>query len=332
MSNKVDLKTMNNDLSIKEMIKLYEETPRKENTQFLTIDFANEITECLAPVLNGKSVANKNSGDIPYFMSESIRALDEYAESYEYIEKYLLDNMNLKTYSNWYKSIIDSSILLIGKIFLQHNIHDTEIDELMIQIKKGLCNVDDLRWFLDSWLYYEAECTNSEDYADLCDVITEARKNFLSLYDNYKNIKFEHIDLKHIPIYAVSTIEKTSLIYEKLLELSSKIVHLDFDDKLYPYIYDFNRFGKRLANTLFYLTGQAYMDLGSKYYNEYKMKNAILKHFDKLERRLSRYQYNLSYIFRELNENCEYGSCTDKAIFNSYRELKNAVNKIFISF
>ena len=307
----------------------------KEVAQSSTIHFADEITECIVPLLKGKCIANKYSADIPYFMSESIRSQGKYygySKPYEYIEMYFLDNMNLKTYSNWYKGIIDSSILLIGKILLQRSVDDIEIDDLMLHIRNGLYNIDYLRHFLDSWLYYEAEYTNSEDYADLCDDITEAKEKFLHLYDNYKNIKFEHIDLKHTPGYAIETMEKTIPIYEKLLEFGSKIIHLDFDDKLYSYMYNFKQFGKRVADTLFYLTGQGYVDLSNKYYNEYKMRNAILKHFDKLEKSLSKYQHSLSYIFRELNENAEYGSCTDREIFKSYQELKKAVNNVFISF
>lgn len=319
------------------MIEEEKERKQKEEeaSKYITLSFLGKLRDCIEPVLKRKNVANKYSPVIPYYMNEFLQSQTEYYKPeplYEYAEMYLLDNINLKTYSNWYKGIIDSSALLIGKILLQHSGDYIEIDDLMLHIRNGLCNIDYLRNFLDSYLFDEADYTNSEDYADLCSDITEARKEFSFLYDNYENINFQYLDLKNIPGYAVSTIEKTRAIYEKLLELGSKIFQLTFDDKLYPYIYNFKQFAKRVADTLFYLTGQGYMDISRKYYNEYKMRNAILKHFDKLERSLSIHQYNLSYIFRELNENAEYGSCTDKEIFNSYQELKKVVNNIFNSF
>lgn len=312
-----------------------ERKQKEEEAKRITLSFLGKLRDCIEPVLKRKNVANKYSPVIPCYMNEFLQSETEYYKPkplYEYAEMYLLDNMNLKTYSNWYKGIIDSSALLIGKILLQYNNYDTEIDELMLQIENGLFKVDYLRSCIGSWLNYEPDYTNTEDYAELCDIVTEAREKFSFLYENYEKINFQYLDLKNIPIYAVDTIEKTRTIYEKLLEFSSKTFRLTFDDKLYPYIFNFKQFGKRVADTLFYLTGQGYMDLSNKYYNEYKMRNAILKHFDKLERSLSIHQYNLSYIFRKLNENTEYGSCTDKEIFNSYQELKKVVNNVFISF
>lgn len=311
-------------------LKNLEEKLKKEHKDALyaTKNFIYKISECLLPVLKGRHVANKWSEDISYYMNLSIKSI---GEPDELAEMYLLDNINLNTYSNSFKTVIDNTCLLLGKILLQHNISNLETEKLMLQIESGLYDIDHISMFLDSWLYDEAEFTNSTDYANLCDVVTGAKEEFSAICDEYKNTNFTHIDLAEIPSYAVTQIEKTSSIYEKILVLSSKIVQLDFDDKLSPYLYIFKQFGKELANTLFYLAGLAYIDVGCENYNEFKTRNLILRHLDKLEQSCSRYQYDLYYVLNELKEDCNYGSNNDREVFYAYQELKKTIKNTFFS-
>lgn len=314
-----------------------EKKEKEENAKDFTKQFIDNIVECICPLYKKINVANKWSFDVAYYMNTSIRSLNEGETTDEYTEIHLTENITPKTFSHKIKDIVFSAIILIGKLSLQYGNRDTEIDKILSQIKHWLYDLDYMRSFLDSWLYYEAEYINSEDYADLCDAITETAKNFSALYKDYKSknkdFEFGYIPSNNIPGYAACEIEKTKLIYDKLLQFDSKVINLDFGDVTYPYWEEFQQFGKNLYDKLVYSAGMAYMDTTGSYNIEEKERKIITRIFERLERKCLRNQMVLSYIFDTLKENSNYGSSNDKELLKAYEVLKTTVkNAIFSSW
>ena len=301
---------------------------------------ADKVRDFIYPLYKKVNVANKWSFDVAYFMNTSIRSLNEDYDDYDdydedYTEFHLIENITPKTYLRKIKDIIYNSIVLMGKIYLQYEVGYSEINRLLFQIENEFNCLDNMRSYLDSWLYYEPEWTNSRDFVDLCDVIAEAEEKFSALYDYYKNkdVAFGYIDSNHISGYAVSEISKTRLIYNKLLKFHSKVINLDYGDVTYPYWEEFQKFGKNLYDKLIYSTGMAYMDITGRYNIEDKERNTIIRCFERLERKYVRNQSRLDYMLEELKREPAYGSQKDRVLLEAYEELKETVkNTIFSSW
>lgn len=296
-----------------------------------TQQFIDNIRDSIYPLYKKINVANKWSFDVADYMNISIMALADD----EHTERHLIRNVTPKTYIREFKDIIDNTILLIGKILLPYNISYLEIDKILFLIDFGLRRLDNLRDYLDSYLHDDTEWANSEDFADLTDDITNAQKEIANLYDDWENedAEFGYIDSNHIPCYASCEITKIRLIYDKLLQFHSKVINLDCSDVTYPYWVELQQFGKNLYDNLTYATGMAYMDITGNYDVETKGRNAIIRCFERLERKYVRNQLRLNYMLKQLKAFPTYGNERDKELLNAYEELKETVkNTIFSSW
>ena len=282
-----------------------------------TTGFIDGVQECIKPLLEAKEIVNKCSEYVPYYIRKSMQCMP--MGDYSEIEEYLQYNMNLKTYSNWFKTIIESSFLIVGKIFLKYDISIAETEKTMLQIKHAFWNINRVHERID---LFDFEAYN-DGFKKTVDIISKAQDIFGVFHKNYNgNPIFVHLDLPQCNTEV--EMKKARDIYQKLLELNENLIELNFDDKLYPYLYDFYKFSRELAKTLFYFTGMAYID--QKYYDNYKFGKSMLKYFKKLER-CSKYQVELSHIFNKLKED-DYGSKNDKNIFNTYEDLKDMIKNI----
>lgn len=309
----------------------------EQKEKAFTERFIDNTRDFIYPLYKKVNVANKYSSDVAYFMNTSIRSLNEDYDNYDenYTEFHLIENITPKTYLCKIKDIVYNSIVLMGKIYLQYAVGYSEINRLLFQIENEFDSLDNMRRYLDSYLYDDAEWTNSVDFADLCDVITEAEEKFSALYDYYKNedVAFGYIASIYISGYAGNEISKTRLIYDKLLKFHSKVINLDYGDVTYPYWEEFQKFGKNLYDKLIYSTGMAYMDITGLYNIEDKERNAIIRCFERLERKYVRNQSRLDYILEDLKRKPTYGSKQDRELLEAYEELKETVkNTIFSSW
>ena len=325
LNNFEDLKKVLENEKLQEIL----ENGDKKAENF-TRQFIDKIRDLTYPLYNKIHVANKYSYDIAYFMNTSIKNIND---DDEYTEFHLTRNVTPKTYVREFKDIIDNTILLIGKILLQYEVSCLEVDKILFLIKNEISRLDNMRMYLDSYLYDEAEYTNSEDFADLCDDITKVQNEFSALYDDWKNkdAEFGYIDSNHISGYASCEITKIRLIYDRLLQFYSKLINLDYGDVTYPYWVELQQFGKNLYDKLTYATGIAYLDTSGIYNIETNGRNAIIRCFERLERKYVKNQLRLDYILEQLKEYPNYGSKSDKELLNAYEELKETVKSTIFS-
>lgn len=278
MSDKVDPKTINNDLSVEETLKVQEELRKavrqteKSIMPYSTEYMVRELKQCLKPLLKKKDVAKKWSHAILDFSSISA---SELSEMDMYIEQNLLANVTKKSYINAFNNIQKLINQLIGQIILRKDLDYIEIDELMIQIRKKLNYIYELGRSVNSWLYDEADFYNSYDYQKLFDIKINTKFAFDKLYKNFSNIEIEKISFKKFNAHTLKEIEKINSYYEKVLTLGRDILEKNDDNKLYKY----KNIIKNLLNKIYYLAGQIYMNIEPCSNVLSKIENEIDKNF-----------------------------------------------------
>lgn len=286
---------------------------------------ADELKSCLTPLLRKKEIVEKWSPEIPQYIEQCAdHGINYYDNDIEDIEYFLFYDVNTNTYINMFKTIYNSVAKLIGKLLIEHYVSN----ELILNIKDNIDNMYNIRWELDSWLIREAEHYHSEDFAELCNIITDVRKNFNSIYTNYNQM---NIDSDNIPYYLQQSIEKIKSIYEKILRLAKTIFALQDDDRMYLYKNTLKTFAQNLVDELMYIMGEIYLDVENDLDIYLRGKEKIEKYFKRLEKTSINGGQKLEYIFYDLNKNCNHGSTTDNALLYAYQELKGATYTMIIS-
>lgn len=289
---------------------------------------AKNLKSCLQPLLEQRAVIKKWDLAIPDYIRETKQSL---GRSIEEVEENLSIQVKRKTYKNLFKTINDSASVLIGKTILQKDVSNKEIEKLMLAINDGLYDMHRINDRLESWLYYEAEATNSVDYADLCDIIVNVEKTFHTIYKNYDQMKMKTKEFKSKSYYATSYIKEIYLIYKRLLKLASKIFTLGLDDRLYPYFNALEDFARNLMEELIYITGEIYLEAENVNNITSMSKDKITKYFKNLEKKHLKNNYRLYYLFYEIDNNSNYGTQNDNELLYAYQELKAATNTMIFS-
>ncbi len=288
----------------------------------------DELKSCLKPLFEQKDVVKKWSPTIPDFIKETKK---KFSCSIEEAEESLFLQVNRKTYENLFKTITDSVSILIGKSILQQDTSNREVKKSIFTINDCLTELYNINQRLESWLYYDTDYANSEDYADLCDIVVNVKEKFNTIYENYNKMKFNITDLKGDNYWVFGDIKEIYSTYQKLLKLVSKIFELDLDDRLYPYSDILEDFSRNLANELIYVVGELYL-LSEPLKSIFsKSKDKIEKYFTKLEEMQLQNHKRLEYLFYKLNENSNYGTKRDNELLYAYQELKAATNTMLSS-
>lgn len=289
---------------------------------------AKNLKSCLQPLLEQRAVIKKWDLAIPDFIRETKQGS---WYTIEEVEENLSIQVKRKTYKNLFKTINDSASVLIGKTILQKDVSNKEIEKLMLAINDGLYDMHRINDRLESWLYYEAEATNSVDYADLCDIIVNVEKAFHTIYKKYDKMKMKTEEFKSESYYATSYIKEIYFIYKRLLKLASKIFKLDPNDRLYPYFNTLEDFAINLMEELIYITGEIYLEAENVNNITSMSKDKITKYFENLEKKHLKNSNRLSYLFYEIDKNSNYGTKKDNELLYAYQELKAATNTMIFS-
>lgn len=141
-----------------------------------TKGFIDGVQECIKPLLEAKEIVNKCSEYVPYYIRKSMQCMP--MGDYFSIEKYLQYNINLKTYSNWFKTIIECSFLIVGEIFLKYDIDIAEIEKKMLQIKHAFWKINMAHEHVDTVSDFKVYDDDFEEYRKLAYMISRAQDRF----------------------------------------------------------------------------------------------------------------------------------------------------------
>lgn len=191
--------------------------------------------------------------------------------------------------------------------------------------------MENIGWFIESWLCDDVDLYESEDYAILYDDVKNANKKFINIFNNYAKMKIKNLNLKNKPIHIQKDIERLKLIYSKLLEFGFKIFELDINDRLYIYKDKLKNFVRNLANELMYVAGELYVGAENKTNIKSSARKTICNYITELETQPLKNDERLCYMFDRLKEKQNYASNFDKEVFNAYTELRNSIVKIILS-
>lgn len=290
---------------------------------------ADELKSCLTPLLKKKEIVEKWSPEIPSWVEIAMQ--DLFYDSEYVLEDCLLMKIDKNTYANSFKEINYETMLLIGKMILKGPLGYTEVAELIFSIKKELYFMENIGWFIESWLCDDVDLYESEDYAILYDDVKNANKKFINIFNNYAKMKIKNLNLKNKPIHIQKDIERLKLIYSKLLEFGFKIFELDINDTLYIYKDKLKNFVRNLANELMYVAGELYVGAENKTNIKSSARKTICNYITELETQPLKNDERLCYMFDRLKEKQNYASNFDKEVFNAYTELRNSIVKIILS-
>ena len=236
---------------------------------------ADELRSCLKPLLKKKEIVEKWSPEIPFWVETAMK--DLFYDSVCVLEDCLHMKIDKNTYVNSFKEINYETMLLIGKMALKGPLGYAEVASSIFSIKKELDFMENIGWFIESWLCDDVDSYESEDYAKLYNVITNANTKFTNIFNNYTKMKIRGLNLKNKPIHIQKDIERLELIYNKLLEFGFKILELDINHRLYIYKDKLRDFVRNLANELMYAVGELYVGADNKTNIKSNVRKAICR-------------------------------------------------------
>lgn len=287
--------------------------------------FAENLKLCLSPMLKKKDVVKKWTKKVPDFAENMACCLNKDV----YIEENLFRQVTKKSYENALKEIHNSATKIIGKNILKENLYDIEIIEELIQIRKWISNLIDLSRIIYHGLH--DMCTEEfSEYDDLYDCIIDTEEKFINIYENYEEMEFQEEDFYNKNWDIKCLVQPLISIYQKLLDFGMYIFSLNTNDRLYPYIENFQNFSRELANELYVVAGEFYMSIDNEQIIMSKARDIISKQFEKLENS-AKNKIELKNLLYELDKNRSYGSKEDNELLYIYQELKAITNTLIFS-
>lgn len=314
------MKNENVKINDNEVMENFENVLKKPYTNETMI---KKVKLYLKPLLKNKRLAEKWSLSI-WDLAEMNKML--ISDDIECVEDNILRKVKEKSYGNALKKIKNNSMLLIGKIILSGSKEVSHIEKYIIRIRSYLNYMYALDCSVASCLYDCADKYNSNSYITLSNTVTRAYANFnIDIYQNYRNMVFEKIELQDLEENAKNTIQILSTIYDSLMNLATQVLNLEDGDRLYEYKIQLEDFIRNMVRVISYMTGQIYMQVDTYNYIHLNAKKHINKIICKLEENvLPIHLFTLKYNF----ENGDKDQKSHDSLVCAYQDVKRNISNL----
>ena len=279
MSNKVDLKTINNNLSVEETLKVQEElkqlfkcTDKEEISRipYSAEYWTKELKYCLSPLHDLKLYANDLTYDIQQNLYQEMQD-DIKIREINPIEVVSFNKIDIATFAELIEDAYKNAVLLIGQLILKGKINYMSIIKVLIDIYQKLliiCEIDTQVWkyYADNeqyaYAYNKAISLVKEVFNNLHIVLTKITDEYNFHYQNKKDsyiFTIKHDYCEDMISYNAENICRLKKIYTYLEKFHMSIVSMDSNINFNIYQDILEDFAIDFGNRLFAMTGESYM-------------------------------------------------------------------------